>query len=77
MVLKTALGCVVAGLVIGAPFAALSPRFLARVVQSLTAEAPLPVVVAAIAMIGVGLAAAYMPARRAARVEPIQALRQT
>ena len=77
MVLKSALGLVVAGLVIGAPLAVISPRFLARLVQSLTVEAPLPLVVAAFAMIGVGLAAAYVPARRASRVEPIQALRQT
>jgi putative ABC transport system permease protein len=77
MVLKSALGLVAGGLVVGAPLAVASPRFLARLVQSLTVEAPFPLVVAAVAMIGVGLAAAYVPARRASRVEPIQALRQT
>ena len=77
MVLKSALGLVVAGLVMGAPIAVLSPRFLARLVQSLTVEAPLPLTVAAIAMIGVALVAAFVPARRAARVEPIEALRQS
>jgi ABC-type antimicrobial peptide transport system permease subunit len=50
---------------------------LARLVQSLTVEPPLPLIVAALVMIGVGLAAAYVPARRASRVQPIQALRQT
>ena len=77
MVLKNAFGLVAAGLIIGAPLAMISPRFLARLVQSLTVELPLPLVVAAVAMIGVGLVAAYVPARRASRIEPMQALRQT
>jgi ABC-type antimicrobial peptide transport system permease subunit len=77
MVLTSALSLVVAGLVVGAPIAVASPRFLARLVQSLTVEPPVPLVVAALVMIGVGLTAAYVPARRASRVEPIQALRQT
>jgi predicted permease len=77
MVLTSALGLVVGGLLIGAPLAVLSPRLLGRLVQSLTVEPPLSLAVAAVVMIGVGLAAAYIPARRAARVEPIQALRQS
>jgi predicted permease len=77
MVLTSALGLVAAGLVIGAPLVVMSPRFLARLVQSLTVEPPLPLVVAALVIIGVGLAAAYVPARRASRVQPVEALRQT
>jgi predicted permease len=77
MVLKSAFGLVLAGLVIGAPLAVVSPRVLARLVQSLTVEASMPLVVAAVAMIGVGLLAAFVPARRASRVEPTDALRQT
>jgi putative ABC transport system permease protein len=76
MVLRSALGLVVAGLLIGAPLAILSPRVLGRLVQSLAVDASLPFLAAAIAMMAVGLAAAYMPARRAARIEPIDALRQ-
>ncbi len=59
MVLKSALGLVLAGLVIGIPLAAMSPRVLARFMAQLTVEAPMPLFVAALAMIGVALLAAY------------------
>ena len=77
MVLKSALGLVLAGLAIGIPLAAMSPRVLARFMEQLTVEASMPLFVAALAMIAVALLAAYVPARRAARVEPIEALRQS
>jgi putative ABC transport system permease protein len=76
MVWKSALGLVLAGLAIGIPLAAMSPRVLARFMAQLTVEAPMPLFVAALAMIAVALLAAYVPARRAARVEPVEALRQ-
>jgi len=76
MVLTSALSLIVVGLVIGAPLAVLTPRVLGRLVQSLTVEPPVPLIVAALVMIGVGLVAAFVPARRASRVEPIDALRQ-
>ena len=77
MVLKSALGLVLAGLAIGIPLAAMGPRVLARFMAQLTVEAPMPLFVAALVMIAVALLAAYVPARRAAGVEPVEALRQS
>jgi predicted permease len=76
MILRGAFGLVVAGLLIGAPFALLSPRFLGSLVERFTVEAPIPLLVASLAMIGVALLAAHIPARRAARIQPVEALRQ-
>jgi predicted permease len=77
MVLRSALGLVLAGLLVGAPFAIWSPRLLARLVQNLSLDAAFPLAFAAVAMVAVALLAAYVPARRAARVQPIEALRQS
>jgi predicted permease len=76
MVLKGALGLVCAGLVVGAPIAVWSKRVAASVVENLTVDTAFPIAFAAVAMIGVALLAAYVPARRAARVDPMEALRR-
>jgi ABC-type antimicrobial peptide transport system permease subunit len=77
MVLKSALGLVLAGLIVGAPMAAWSRRVVASLVENVTVTAAMPVAVAAVAMIAVALLAAYLPARRAARVQPVDALRHS
>lgn len=76
MVLRGALGLVCAGLVIGVPVALLSRRAASRVVTDLPADSVWPLVLATAAMLAIALVAAYVPARRAARVEPVEALRQ-
>jgi ABC-type antimicrobial peptide transport system permease subunit len=77
MVLKSALGLVLAGLIVGAPMAAWSRRVVASLVENVTVTAAMAVAVAAVAMIAVALLAAYLPARRAARVQPVDALRHS
>ena len=75
MVHKSALSLVGAGLALGVPLALLSARLAVTFVDNLAASALLPVGVAAAAMIAVALLAAHVPARRASRVNPSDALR--
>jgi predicted permease len=75
MVLGDALRMVCAGLAIGAPMALWGKSFAARLIQDLPVKSGAPVVFGAVAMMAVALVAAYVPARRAARVEPVEALR--
>jgi ABC-type antimicrobial peptide transport system permease subunit len=74
-VLRGALWMVCAGLAIGAPLAFWGKRVAANLIPDLPVASPLPIVVAAAIMIAVGLIAAYLPARRAMRVDPMVALR--
>jgi predicted permease len=75
MVLGDALGMVLAGLVIGAPLAFWGKRLAASLMVNLPVQSAIPVVLGVAAMVAVALIAAYMPARRAARVDPLVALR--
>ena len=75
IVLRDALWMVCAGLAIGAPLAFWGKRVAASLIPDLPVAGLLPIVVAAAIMIAVGLIAAYLPAHRAMRVDPMIALR--
>ena len=75
IVVRDAMGMVVAGLAIGMPLAFWGKRIAASLIPDLPVANQLPIVLAATIMIAVGLIAAYLPARRAMRVDPLIALR--
>ncbi|MCP5116181.1 MAG: hypothetical protein GY953_35590, partial [bacterium] len=75
MVLRDALGMVCAGLAVGATIALWGKRFAAGVMENLPLDSLLPVAFGGAAMIAVALLAVSVPARRAARVDPMEALR--
>lgn len=75
MVVTSAAGLVVAGIVVGTPLAWWTRRIAARLVVNLAAGPVWPIVSAAAALFVIALLAAYVPAHRAARVQPVDALR--
>jgi len=75
MILRETLYLVLAGLVIGVPAALFGARLIAAQLFGLSPTDPLTLGVAAIVLVIVALLAGYLPARRASRVNPLNALR--
>lgn len=75
MVLRQALGMVSVGILIGVPLALGGGRVIAAELFGLAGQNRLYVVGACVVLICVAVAASAMPARRAARVDPLIALR--
>jgi ABC-type antimicrobial peptide transport system permease subunit len=75
LVLRQALGLVSVGLIIGLPIAFWAKRIAGAMVENLSGDNLLPIVIAIIGTIGVSVLAAWVPARRATRVDPLVALR--
>lgn len=75
MVLGEALGLSIAGLLFGVPIAYGSKRFAGSLITDLPAIGAIPLLFGAAITIAVALGAASLPARRAAKVDPMEALR--
>jgi putative ABC transport system permease protein len=75
MVLGDALAMVLVGLALGIPIALWAKSFAASLIQDIPVEPVVPISFGVLAMIGVALIATYIPARRATRVDPMEALR--
>ena len=66
---------VAAGIAIGLPAALAGARLVGKLLYGLSGTDPLSLAAAAGVMIAAGLLAGYLPARRAARIDPLVALR--
>jgi predicted permease len=75
MVVQEAFGMACAGLAIGAPFAYWAKRLATGLIAGLSVDSIFPIAFGVVMMVVLALLAAYMPARRATRVDPIEALR--
>ena len=75
LVVEDGVRLVITGLVIGMVTAALSTRALASLLYSVEASDPSTFAAIAVVVAVVALAASYLPARRAVRIDPVDALR--
>ena len=75
LVMRQAWWILLTGSVIGLTVSFLSSRMLASFLYGVKTHDALTLGAASLLLLGIGLAAAYVPARRAARMDPMQALR--
>jgi predicted permease len=75
LVIRDVLGMVCGGLIAGMLLVLLSRPLAARLVQDLKPDGLAPVIFGGVIIISVALLAAYVPVRRAIRVDPMAALR--
>ena len=79
LIARQALRALVPGLAVGVPAAWIAARLLSRqlagLLYELTPTDPATMAAAALALVLVAIGAAMLPARRAARIDPVAALR--
>jgi ABC-type antimicrobial peptide transport system permease subunit len=76
LVLKRSLALISLGLALGFIGSLFAVQGISDLLFGISATAPSAFIAASVLMILTGLGAAYIPARRAARVDPLSALRQ-
>jgi ABC-type antimicrobial peptide transport system permease subunit len=75
MVLRQSILLVIAGVVLGIPLTLMASKALAALLYGVGAWNPAPILVAGLVLAAVGTLASLLPARRAARVDPLIAIR--
>jgi ABC-type antimicrobial peptide transport system permease subunit len=75
MILRESLVLVLVGLAVGLPAALTAPRLISTLLYGLAPTDPVSIGLAGLVLCLVALAAGYLPARRASRVDPMVALR--
>jgi ABC-type antimicrobial peptide transport system permease subunit len=75
MILRETLQLVLIGFAIGIPAAVTAARLIKSELYGLKSDDPITLLVASLILAAIGAAAAYLPARRASRVDPMRALR--
>jgi len=75
MVMRESAGLTLAGLAVGFPIALMMGRLLGTILYDVSSFDPLVFTTAPVVLAAASLAASYIPARRATRVNPLSALR--
>jgi putative ABC transport system permease protein len=76
MVVKQGLGLTIGGAAVGVVAAVLVTRVLSALLYGVSALDPLTFAIVLLVLLGVAMVASYVPARRAARVDPLVAMRE-
>jgi putative ABC transport system permease protein len=75
MVMRDTLKLVVAGVLVGIPVSLAASRWIASFLYGIKAQDPFTYVAIGGLVVAAGFAAAYIPSRRASRVDPMVVLR--
>jgi putative ABC transport system permease protein len=75
MVLRQSSAALAAGVAVGLTGAIVLARFIVNLLYGVSAGEPLAFIATALLLVAIGLLASYIPARRAAKVDPLVALR--